>query len=366
MMAPKPVPQRSHVASKTVEAAALYREASVMAKYGDPLSSMIRREAERAEAEVHAPVGYSDRVTTVGGEAPLNPLSIRDMNDREMVDTVRSPNLVTSAATLERLRQAEKAGCLEIALDTAETIKASNNLERMLAHQVAAAHRAAMTLSGAAMWHIHSGAGMSERPEDQGMPTHDLRRMEQMREHNCEAARLCNASARMMQAFNDGIVTLAQLRRGGKQHVIVQHQHVNVGPGGRAVVAGRITGSDRRKGGSQTQRGQMMETTGDLMASGLGMLLNGNPSFDLRKVKRCGAKRRKRLELCRQPAMRNGRCCIHGGKSTGPRTAEGIERIRRASTKHGRRSKAAIAERKRNAETKRQIRILVSMCRRSI
>uniref|UniRef100_UPI000E75B29C HGGxSTG domain-containing protein n=1 Tax=Teichococcus vastitatis TaxID=2307076 RepID=UPI000E75B29C len=33
--------------------------------------------------------------------------------------------------------------------------------------------------------------------------------------------------------------------------------------------------------------------------------------------------------------MANGRCKMHGGKSTGPRTAEGIERIRAARMKHG-------------------------------
>jgi hypothetical protein len=33
--------------------------------------------------------------------------------------------------------------------------------------------------------------------------------------------------------------------------------------------------------------------------------------------------------------MANGRCELHGGKSTGPRTPEGVERIRRAQTKHG-------------------------------
>jgi hypothetical protein len=33
--------------------------------------------------------------------------------------------------------------------------------------------------------------------------------------------------------------------------------------------------------------------------------------------------------------MANGRCRLHGGKSTGPRTAEGLERMRRAKTKHG-------------------------------
>jgi hypothetical protein len=34
---------------------------------------------------------------------------------------------------------------------------------------------------------------------------------------------------------------------------------------------------------------------------------------------------------CRAPAMPNGRCKVHGGKSTGPRTPEGLERSRRAN-----------------------------------
>jgi hypothetical protein len=45
--------------------------------------------------------------------------------------------------------------------------------------------------------------------------------------------------------------------------------------------------------------------------------------------------------------MRKGRCRLHGGLSTGPKTAEGIERIRRAQTKHGLYSAVAIAECKR-------------------
>src|SRR5262245_7422105 len=72
------------------------------------------------------------------------------------------------------------------------------------------------------------------------------------------------------------------------------------------------------------------------------------------KAPRCGAKTRKGT-ACQAPAMRNGRCQFHGGKSTGPRTPEGIERIRRAATKHGWYSKAAKAER-------RRIRELVRAC----
>src|SRR5271157_5713943 len=49
---------------------------------------------------------------------------------------------------------------------------------------------------------------------------------------------------------------------------------------------------------------------------------------------RCGAKTRSG-KPCGSPAMANGRCRLHGGKSTGPRTPEGLERMRRAKTKHG-------------------------------
>jgi hypothetical protein len=76
-----------------------------------------------------------------------------------------------------------------------------------------------------------------------------------------------------------------------------------------------------------------------------GRLNNGNPPGDFTRAARCGAKTR-RGTPCQCPAMANGRCRLHGGLSTGPKTAEGIERIRRAVTKHGRYSGAAKAERR--------------------
>ena len=39
--------------------------------------------------------------------------------------------------------------------------------------------------------------------------------------------------------------------------------------------------------------------------------------------------------------MSNGRCRMHGGASTGPRTAEGLKRCRQAPLKHGGRSAEA-------------------------
>lgn len=85
---------------------------------------------------------------------------------------------------------------------------------------------------------------------------------------------------------------------------------------------------------------RVSETGGTLHNKRRGMLRNGNPPGDFSKAARCGAKTR-RGSHCQCPAMKNGRCRLHGGLSTGPRTAEGIERIRRAVTKHGRYSLAA-------------------------
>jgi hypothetical protein len=74
-------------------------------------------------------------------------------------------------------------------------------------------------------------------------------------------------------------------------------------------------------------------------------LKNRNRAADLSKAVRCGARNR-RGTSCACPAMQNGRCRLHGGLSTGPKTAAGIERIRRAVTKHGCYSKQAQKERK--------------------
>jgi hypothetical protein len=65
-----------------------------------------------------------------------------------------------------------------------------------------------------------------------------------------------------------------------------------------------------------------------------GRLKNGAEPGDFLAARRCGARTRAGCS-CRQPAMKNGRCRMHGGLSTGPRTPEGRERCRRARLTHG-------------------------------
>ena len=70
--------------------------------------------------------------------------------------------------------------------------------------------------------------------------------------------------------------------------------------------------------------------------------------------RRCGAKTRQGTP-CQNPAIKGrSRCKLHGGKSTGPRTAEGKARVAAAHTKHGRRSAAHVEKIKFiNAELRR-------------
>ena len=66
---------------------------------------------------------------------------------------------------------------------------------------------------------------------------------------------------------------------------------------------------------------------------------------------RCGAHARQTGKPCKQPAMKNGRCRLHGGKSTGPKNPH-------ITLKHGRYTKEAIASRKQVAALIRQFKAL--------
>ena len=65
------------------------------------------------------------------------------------------------------------------------------------------------------------------------------------------------------------------------------------------------------------------------------LLRHGNPQGNPANAPRCGAKTR-RGTPCRSPAMANGRCRMHGGKSHGPVTEAGLARSRKARYKTGR------------------------------
>jgi len=130
-----------------------------------------------------------------------------------IVDTLEEPNMIGVVASEHRLDLAACVGSrvAESAVDAAQSAQAGNSLEKMLCHQMAAAHRAAMKL-------LDKSLNSSLSP--------------------VEMARLSNASARMMQIYQEALLTLQKLRTGGKQTVVVQH--VQVSEGGQAVIAGSV------------------------------------------------------------------------------------------------------------------------------
>jgi len=72
----------------------------------------------------------------------------------------------------------------------------------------------------------------------------------------------------------------------------------------------------------------------------VGWLKNGNPPCDLSKLPRCTAKAKSTRNRCRQPAMKNGKCYWHGGKSSG------APRGNKNALKHGEHTAAAKAKRR--------------------
>ena len=71
---------------------------------------------------------------------------------------------------------------------------------------------------------------------------------------------------------------------------------------------------------------------------------------------RCGAKTRRRT-TCQHPANnKNGRCRLHGGRSTGPKSTGGRAKNTAANVRHREFTRAKIAKRRENAKIAKRLR----------
>lgn len=201
----------------------------------DPVMGTIsRKEARRLSAKATRPLALDD-CTALG--VPAGQVVQDGELTLRLTDTSYAPSSLAAYAHKERLRLAEDAGCLDLAMDASVTVRPENSLERMLAHQLAAAHASAMRLMASAdgwLREAETSAGFASQAG-----THRAQIA------SVEAARLTSAAARMMSTFQDGMATLAKLRTGGRQTVTVQHVHVS--EGGQAVIAGRMTPGKTRQ-----------------------------------------------------------------------------------------------------------------------
>ena len=59
---------------------------------------------------------------------------------------------------------------------------------------------------------------------------------------------------------------------------------------------------------------------------------------------------------CQRAAYKhNGRCALHGGRSTGPKTKRGVQRISEPNLKHGRQTKEKLAAQRHVAMVRRRV-----------
>jgi len=178
-------------------------------------AARIKAEALSKGGDPSAGSQYAERATTplseqppIGSGGELVPLETLGFAAPKLCNTIKNPSLVTADASVDRLHLLDRAGVLELALDTAQTINPQNSLEMMLAHQLAALHRSTMRMAEQLNNAVAYAGG-----EDG---------------HNVRAVRLAGAVARGSATFQQGLLTLRQLRSGGKQDVTVTHVHQQV------------------------------------------------------------------------------------------------------------------------------------------
>jgi hypothetical protein len=173
-----------------------------------------------------------------GGEIAIGTTAMRPY-----VDTARErPSMLAVDASRQRMELADKAGALTLAIDAAATIEAANSLEKMLVQEMTAAHVMAMELQAEAR-------ELLQRYRRSGFIHQQL---------SIEAGRLLGASARMMDSFQSGMLTIQKVRTGGRQVVVVQHMSVNDGGRGAMVGQVKLRGKNGRnepaKGAGETKK----------------------------------------------------------------------------------------------------------------
>lgn len=159
-------------------------------------------------------VARARHVPQINGEVLPRP------EEQPLYNTMAVPDLAAVEASLERSRLLLDYGidAVAMALDASASIEAANSLEKMLAHQLAVAHKNAMEQIGRA----HGACA----------PDTEIKRL--------------NVATRFMSVFQQGLLTLKKLRQGGRQQITVQH--VNVSHGSQAVIGSVENGSGGKRG----------------------------------------------------------------------------------------------------------------------
>lgn len=182
-----------------------------------PLQAVYGRQARELTVPESPPMVRQGEVVPVAGvDGGTGTILLRD--------TLADPDSAAMDASIKRTGLLQQAGALELGIDAANTIGASNSLEKCLVHQMALCHKTAMELM------VKGASYSSARPEE------------------AEYGRKTIALAsRLMTVFQQGMETLTRARTAGRQTITVKQVHVS---GGQAVIAEtvRTTGGHRVAG----------------------------------------------------------------------------------------------------------------------
>ena len=177
------------------------------------VAKQYREWGDEARAETHE--GYADESAGKAAklmqlaEIPAMALGEAVPTQRSgLVDTLKLPDVAALDASAHRLALLDRLGndCAAMALDAAASIKAENSLEKMLAHQLAVAHKAALEMT------------------DKATFMQDI----------TDKTRMLNLACRMMETYQRGLLTLHRLRSNGEQKITVHY--VSVADGGQAII----------------------------------------------------------------------------------------------------------------------------------
>jgi hypothetical protein len=254
------------------------------------------------------------------------------------------PNPAYLAALAGALELADEARVAALARAIANP-KREDLVSALMCHELASCHRLMMRFGA-----------MADQYLSHASPTVDADR----RQVGRDAIGFAAIAARLMVRYRQVALALPKLRAdvdAVQKRIVIDWGDDDDGPGGNGP------GNDNDPKPADPADSPA-GAPGAAIASPLqrGRLKNGNRSGDYLTAPRCGAKTRAG-GACRQPAMKNGRCRLHGGKSTGARTADGQRRARTARLVHGRRTAAVIGLRSAAAAVNRRLAWMAELAR---
>jgi len=221
-------------------AAGMRRSADELGRI-DPLGArFMRDDAAKLEAKAETDLSrwsYTTGLVEVGNGGELVPLP--EAETYALAAHVSEPtDVLAHSASAQRMELAAESDVLVLGLDAANAIKARDSIERMMAQQLAAAHKLTMRLMAKANQHLSLADSSSSYYQA----------------HSVEAARLAQAANKLMGTFADTTLAIQRRRRGGKQVVQVIHQQVAEAPAARPSSPEQSRGERRPGvGGGQSE-----------------------------------------------------------------------------------------------------------------